>query len=141
MLCLNITFKKYSSIWWTSQSMLVLSFKASVQVQLCTSLSTSGCHITNPLTASISFYILIQQAKKDENHISKMASVELYKERSCYLQCNSSKLAVRPNHSTPQQRSVSRAEAHLLFTNEGEERCSKGHPLSQPTTDADDNSK
>lgn len=46
-----------------------------------------------------------------------MTSVKKYNEMSCYLQCNSAKPAVRQNHSTPQQISVSRTEANLVFMN------------------------
>lgn len=85
--------------------------------------------------------VLHSNAASIKEHILTMASVKIYEDRSRYLQCNSAKLAVRPNHSTPQQISVSDTEANLVFTNECEVSCSKPHPLAQPTRDAVDNSK
>lgn len=56
--------------------------------------------------------------KKKEKYILKNDIREKkYNEMSCYLQCNSAKPAVRQNHSTPQQMSVSRTEANLVFMN------------------------
>lgn len=68
--------------------------------------------------------------KEKEIYLENDIREKKKKERSCYLQCNSAKPAVRQNHSTPQQISVSRTEANLVFTNESEVRCSKS-PTNQ----------
>ncbi len=68
-----------------------------------------------------------------------MASEEIYK-KAMLLTVQSSP-SDQITALSAQQISVSRTEANLVFTNEREERCSKRHPLSQPTTDADGPSK
>lgn len=101
MLCLNMILKIYLHMMHISiNASFIFIFK-----RICT---TPAVHpfinlwMTHHRSTQWQYKLLHSNAaSKKTKKISIMAFEKMYKERPCYLQCNSAKLAVRPNHSAP----------------------------------------